>query len=280
MSFESYIEKVNAQWNSHTANRCKTPLWTDQIAAQQEPSIIPFLIEDKLPRGAVIICAGGAYMWKEPLEAFHHAVWLNAIGFHAFVLDYRVMPYKQPDSALMDIQRSVRILRHKANEWNVKKDKVALLGFSSGGHLTAMASTHFDYGLSDSSDPVERESCRPDAQILCYPHITYTPYVKDDPQFMVSFFGEGYTQADVDRVNVHRYISTDTPPAFLWGMQGDWQFKQQHWKLYTEALEEKSVSFSYHLFPNGSHGEGREPTSPIWKQWTMLCELWLKDLGF
>ena len=162
----------------------------------------------------------------------------------------------------------------------IKKDKIALLGFSSGGHLAAMTSTHFDYGNSQSNDPVERESCRPDAQILCYPHITYTPYIKDDPDFIVRFFGDNYTEKEVNRANAHLHVRADTPPAFLWGMQGDWQFGQKHWGFYTEALKEKEISYSYHIFPNGSHNEGRESSSPIWKQWTMLCELWLKDLGF
>jgi len=129
-------------------------------------------------------------MWKEPHEAFSQAEWLNSAGLHAFVLDYRVKPYT-PDCALADTQRAVRTLKYMAKDWKIKKDKIALMGFSSGGHLTAMASTHFDYGDLQSNDFIEREPCRPDAQILCYPHITYTPYIKDDPEFMVSFFGGG-----------------------------------------------------------------------------------------
>jgi len=65
------------------------------------------------------------------------------------------------------------------------------------------------------------------------------------------------------------HVKSDTAPAFIWGMQGDWQFKQNQWKYYTDALDEKEISYSYHVFPNGSHNEGRECKSPIWKQWTM-----------
>ena len=275
---DSYAKKTTAQWESEIMKLERVSLWeTDQ----NKPYIIPYLIKDDCSKGAVIICAGGAYMWKEPLEAFPHAKWLNSIGLHAFVLDYRTKPpYKQPDSALQDVQRAVRTLRYMANEWKIKKDKIAIMGFSSGGHLAAMAATHFDFGNPQSNDPIERESCRPDAHILCYPHITYTPYIKDDPEFIIEFFGEKYTEDDINRVNAHLHVRSDTPPAFLWGMQGDWQFKQKHWHLYAEALEEKEISYSYHIFPNGSHSEAREPVSPIWKQWTMLCELWLKDLGF
>ena len=279
MSLDSYIQEVTEQWESETEKLKKFPLW--ESTNDNQAAIIPYFATDTSPKGAVIICAGGAYMWKEPLEAFPHAVWLNSIGLHAFVLDYRVKPpYKQPDSALQDLQRAIRTLRYMADEWMIKKDKIAVLGFSAGGHLAAMSSTHFDSGNPQSDDLVERESCKPDAQILCYPHITYTPYIKDDPDFMVKFFGEGYTEDDVNNANAHYNVQSETPPVFIWGMQGDWQFKQNQWKYYTDALDEKEISYSYHIFPNGSHNEGRECTSPIWKQWTMLCEFWLNDLGF
>ena len=288
MSFDldSYIKETTEQWESEMTKHKRFPLWNkneipmfDPNIEQSEPSIVPYLVQGDWLRGAVIICAGGSYTWKEPLEAFAHAEWLNQAGFHAFVLDYRVKPYK-PACALCDAQRAIRTLKYMANAWKIKKDHIALMGFSSGGHLAAMASTHFDYGNKLAKDPVDRKSCRPDAQILCYPHITYTPYIKDDPEFMVKTFGEGYAEEDVNKVNANLHVKEDTPPVFLWGMQGDWQFKQKHWKFYTEALDEKEISYSYHIFPNGSHSEAREPVSPVWKQWTMLCEFWLKDLGF
>ena len=282
---DEYKKRVTEQWEYEIAKNPRILLWPrDELpglisGAQHEPSVVPFLQPGEEPKGAVIVCAGGAYMWKEPLEAFPHAMWLNAIGVHAFVLDYRIEPYK-PDCALQDAQRAIRTLRYRSDDWKIKKDSIGLIGFSAGGHLTAMASTHFDYGNPRSSDPMEQESCRPDAQVLCYPHITYDPYIQDDPEFMNKRFGEGYTQDDVNKVNAHLHVRSDTPPAFLWGMQGDWQCKQKQWRFYTEALEEKGIAYSYHVFPHGSHNEGRESTSPVWRQWTMLCEIWLRDLGF
>lgn len=272
-----YIEKVTAQWVSEAAKLPHIPLWDNE--QESVPSIIPFLSPGAEKKAAMIICAGGAYMWKEPLEAFPHAHWLNGIGVHAFVLDYRVKPGGAYD-ALQDAQRAIRMLRHRRDDWRINSDKIGLIGFSSGGHLAAMASTHFDLGNPDATDPIERVSCRPDAQVLCYPHITYTPYIKDDPEFMVKFFGVGYTQADVDKLNVHLLVRRDTPAAFIWGMQGDWQFGQGQFQLYVEALDKRAIMCSYHIFPGGSHNEGRDSTSPIWKQWTMLCECWLSSLAF
>ena len=208
MSLDLYRQKVTAQWEAEAAQHNSFLLWEGTPG----PAVMPFLLTGDAPKGTVIICAGGGYFWKEPQEAFPHAIWLNIIGLNAFVLDYRIKPpHKQPDCALQDAQRAVRTLRHRADEWKIKKDKIAVLGFSSGGHLAAMVSTHFDEGDPQASDPVERESCRPDAQILCYPHITYTPYSKDDPDFMNKFFGEGHTQDDVAKANVHLHVRPDTP---------------------------------------------------------------------
>lgn len=282
---DAYIEKINAEWSSELNKKECISLWEPNkmpgriIGQTQEPSIVPYFMQGNEYRGAVIICAGGAYIWKEPLEAFPHAIWLNSIGLHAFVLDYRVKPYKIED-ALTDAQRAVRIIRSKSDEWKIKKDKIAILGFSSGGHLAAMASTHFDTGISDSLDSIESESSRPDAQILCYAHITYSPYIKDDPDFIKNFFGENYIQSDIDRVNANLHVKADTPPAFIWGMHDDWQFKQKHWSLYADALDEYNIPYSYHVFPKGSHNEAREASSPIWKQWTYLCEMWLREMQF
>lgn len=282
---ENYIRETTAEWKSEIEKKNTVTLWQknempDAIPADnQEPSIIPYLLPGIELKGSIIVCAGGAYKWKEPLEAFPHAKWINSMGFHAFILDYRVKPYKT-DDALHDAQRAIRMIRSMSDRWKIKKDKVALLGFSSGGHLAAMASTHFDSGNPDSGDPIERESCKPDAQILCYAHITYDPYLKDDPEFIKDFFGEGYTQPDLDRVNANLHVQPDTPPAFIWGMHDDWQFGQKHWSLYADALDGRNILYSYHVFPKGSHSEAREEKSPIWKQWTMLCEMWLNELQF
>lgn len=79
----------------------------------------------------------------------------------------QLKPYSQYIS-VQDIQRAIRLLRYKADDWNIKADHIAVAGFSAGANLSSMAAVHFDYGISDAEDPVDRVSCRPDAALLGY----------------------------------------------------------------------------------------------------------------
>src|SRR3954452_6434514 len=149
-----------------------------RISKVQNPDIAVFIPSKKSATGqAVIICPGGgygilAYNW----EGTDIAKWLNSKGVAAVVLKYRlpnsksnVVPHQSP---LMDAQRAIRMVRANAERWNIKKDKVGIMGFSAVGHLASTAGTHFDAGNSSSPDSIERFSCRPDFMILMYPVIT------------------------------------------------------------------------------------------------------------
>lgn len=281
MSFETYVRKTKSQWESEIKELKRIPLWEkDKIPlwnkniAENEPSIIPYLIEDGISRGAVIICAGGNYGWKEPLEAFHHAKWLNEIGVHAFILDYRVTPYTAIH-ALIDIQRAVRFLRYNADKFKINTNHVAVMGFSAGGHLSAMLSEQFDLGDINAIDPIERFSCRPDAQILCYPGITFHTF---DHDFLKTILGENYTDTDLNRTSLHLNVKKDMPPLFFWGTQNDFLFET--WLPFFSAVNKKNVPLTIHIYPNGEHSFGRERKHSIWKNWSASCEDWLAKLGF
>ena len=143
----------------------------DGVSSGVEPFIVPRTVRGR-PRGAVVVCPGGGYGALAAHEGFPIAEWLNEAGIGAFVLRYRHSPHRHP-VPLMDAQRAIRLVRARAKEWNVKPNRVGILGFSAGGHLTATAATHFAAGRAAAKDPVERQSCRPDAAILCYPVITF-----------------------------------------------------------------------------------------------------------
>lgn len=259
--------------------RGETPRWNAEYG-QTEPSIVPFLLEkgDK-PRGAVIVCPGGGYEFKAPHEGRPIARWLNDAGINAFVLDYRIAPYTT-DCALLDAQRAIRTVRHRSAEWGIDPDKIGILGFSAGGHLTIMASTHYDMGDKQAQDPVERVSCRPDAQIPCYPLVSFKPIcrnVKARP-WLEALLGAEKLEETIEYTAGDRNVSKQTPPAFLWGTGEDFLLNQ--WPPYIKALQRSKVPFAYHLFPHGPHGMGLAADNPLARQWPALCAAWLKELGF
>lgn len=137
------------------------------------PTLEPYIIDAPLGRStaAVIICPGGGYARRADHEGRPVAQWLNSLGISAFVLHYRVAPYRHP-YPLLDAKRAIRLVRHRASQWNIDPHRIGVLGFSAGGHLAATLATHFDGGDPMAADPIERQSSRPDLAILCYPVIT------------------------------------------------------------------------------------------------------------
>jgi endo-1,4-beta-xylanase len=143
------------------------------------PSITPYLPAGKkgssLPATAVVIAPGGAHRFLcVDHEGYNVAEALGEMGIAAFVLKNRLAKetnstYRVDVEALADMQRAIRIVRHRAQEWKINPERVGVMGFSAGGELAALASVKFDSGRPDATDPVERMGCKPDFQALIYP---------------------------------------------------------------------------------------------------------------
>ena len=108
-------------------------LWKDQSVSHA--SIVPFLVEDGKKHPAILVIPGGGYGEVcEYSEGHHIALSFNKLGYHAFVLDYRVAPNRYP-APQQDAIRAVKFIRGNADKWNVEADKIVSCGFSAGGHL-------------------------------------------------------------------------------------------------------------------------------------------------
>ncbi len=257
----------------------------DGVVPEVEPFLVPCPVRGKA-RGAVVVCPGGGYQGLAAHEAFPIAEWLNAAGIGAFVLRYRLAPHHHP-AQLMDAQRAIRLVRARAEEWNVKPDHVGILGFSAGGHLTASAATHFASGRRSAKDPVERQSCRPDAAILCYPVITFSGGWNEGTR--TNLLGKKPPKALVASLSNERQVTPRTPPTFLWHTSDDPVVRVENSLIFAEALRRNKVPFELHVFPSGPHGlglardneiAGLHKEDPIVSQWPALCAKWLTSLGF
>jgi acetyl esterase/lipase len=260
-----------------------TKLWPENAPLSQGngeediPAIMAYPINGE-GRGAVIVCPGGGYGMLAGHEGDPIALWLNSIGIHAFVLRYRVAPYRYP-CALMDVQRAVRYVRHHAVESGINSKKIGVLGFSAGGHLTASIGTQFDYGNPKAIDEIDKHSCRPDALVLCYPVISMKPPFYHEGS-MINLLGNSPDPQLIERLSCEGQVTADTPPTFLWHTSDDEAVPVENSMLFASALRLSSVPFDLHVYEKGRHGLGLAQGDEHVASWTAVCGLWLRRQQF
>ncbi|CAG7614974.1 Acetylxylan esterase [Paenibacillus solanacearum] len=244
---------------------------------EDRPTLVPFLVESAEPTSAVVVCPGGGYGRRAEHEGEPVARWLNTLGISAIVLHYRVAPYRHPNP-LMDAQRAIRTVRHNAAAWNVDPKRVGILGFSAGGHLASTAGTQFDGGDAEAADPIERESSRPDALVLCYPVITFGAHTHSGSRN--NLLGDPAEPALVQQMSSENRVTELTPPTFIWHTADDAGVPVENAMLFASALRKHKVPFELHIYESGRHGLGLAQEHPEARTWPNLCANWLKKQGF
>lgn len=241
------------------------------------PTLSIFLPKKELSNGtAVVICPGGGYSHLAvDKEGFKVAKWLNTLGVTAFVLKYRL-----PNDAIMknktigplqDAQEAIRFVRRNAEKWNIKSDKIGIMGFSAGGHLAATLSTHYDEIIYEVSDVV---SARPSFSILIYPVISMTEGITHNGS-KNNLLGKTPSDILIQKYSNELQVTDKTPPAFLVHATDDGSVSVTNSINYYLALKENNVSAEMHLFQIGGHGFGLGINNTS-KNWTVSCENWLK----
>ena len=219
------------------------------------PSIeVHLAAPDKANGMAIIVAAGGGNQTcNVGGEGIDIAQWLNGLGVHAFVERYRLRPYGSATDALADTQRSIRMVRAHAKEWGVDPKRVGIMGFSAGGEQAAWATLRFDAGDPQASDPVERQSCRPDFAVLVY---------------------AGWQRMDLSKV------PKDAPSTFLTSAGIDDAFHARQTVEFYDALFEAKIPVELHIYGHGGHGGGIGSRKGIpFGTWNQRFVDWARDLG-
>ncbi len=251
----------------------ETPYFKKEYG-QEEPALVPYLLNDGEVHPCVIVFPGGGYHGRANHEGEPISRWLNSIGINSFVLEYRVEPYTYR-AILGDALRAVRLVRYRAAEFGVDPNKIGVLGFSAGGHLACMtALRHMDAEL-DVNDPVDTVSSRPDLAILCYPVISFVSFHHQGS--MQRFLGEEATWEMRKRFSGENIVTEEAPPMFIWHTAPDAGVPCENSLLLAKTLKEKNVPFSLHIYPNGGHGKGLAEDIPVTCMWTKDCALWLSE---
>mgnify|MGYP001328639313 CR=1 FL=1 len=261
-------------------------LWPDGApgAVGKEPLDVPTITQFPAPKetatgAAVIVFPGGGYARLSDIkEGSDVAKWLNSLGISAFVLKYRLgMRYHQP-APLQDAARAIRIVRSRANEWNVDVNRIGILGFSAGGHLASTLGTHFDSGKADAKDGIDRLSSRPDLMVLIYPVITMGDLTHAGSK--KNLLGDNPTPDLIKLYSNELQVTKDTPPTFLVHTMTDAGVPVENSMMFASALRKVGVPFEFHLYEQGPHGFGLAPTNPILASWPARCADWLGLHGF
>jgi acetyl esterase/lipase len=224
----------------------------------------------------VIVAPSGGYQVLESgRDGREVADWFAAHGVMAFVLSYRLVShgYLHP-SQLLDAQRAIRWVRAHADAFHVSRNRIGMIGFSAGGHLTGMAETIFDAGDPKSPDPVERVSSRPDFAILAYAALVFDA---NDPTPKM-FAGSNASPTMVRQTMPSINVTPQTPPTFIFQTTEDRSLATNATGFY-DALFAAKVPVELHIFERGRHGVGLGMTDPALSLWPLLLQNWLAGRG-
>lgn len=242
---------------------------------QDFPNIRVYLAKSKTPTPAVIVCPGGGYGHLAEHEGVPVAKWLNKCGISAFVLKYRIAPYRHP-LPYADIRRAISHVRFNAPRYNLFSNAIGVMGFSAGAHLCAYAGVSFDNGLEDDCDPEERMSNRPDFMVLGYPVISFIHVPHEGT--VKNLIGENASEDEKKAVSIETLVRKDTPPAFVFHSEEDPSVNVSHTTRLVDVLREKEISVESHYFANRpQHGVGLAQKDEKLGLWTKLCEVWIKE---
>ena len=175
-------------------------------------------------RPAIIILPGGAYEFCSDREADPVALVYLRAGFQAFVLRYSVAEHKAWRNPLDDYEQTYKLICEKSDEWAVDTEKIAVIGFSAGGHLAGCAATV--------------SACKPKAAILGYPVLnraTTNFYSSEAPDVVAS-------------------VDENTCPCFIFASRNDNTVPIENTVEFITALNKKGIGYECHIYSDAPHG--------------------------
>lgn len=199
-------------------------------------------------RPAVLILPGGGYQFCSDREADPVAFPYLKAGYQVFILRYSVKEDSLWPNPLEDYNRAMELIVSKAEEWKLYPDKIAVIGFSAGGHLAAAGAT--------------MGRIRPAAAILGYAVLNGD--VKGCNPSAPGLIGE---------------VDDKTPPCFLFASRTDNVVPVANSLEFMAALNDKGISFESHIYAYGPHGFSTCDSSVQDKDSDMCARLphWVED---
>lgn len=212
---------------------------------------------------SVLVCPGGGYS----ILAYEHegsqvCDFLNQHGVTGILLKYRV-PKRDPKDpgreALQDAQRAMGIIRHRAEEWGLNPNRVGILGFSAGGHLTVMTALHANERTYTTDPALDVEDATPNFAIPVYPAYLVS---KEEPGKLLPGFE----------------VTAKSPPMCLVHAHDDSWPSSASALLYLE-YKKLGLPCELHIYAKGGHGFGMRKSGGPVNDWPVRVVEWMKSMA-
>ncbi len=252
-------------------------LWPDvapgEKADAEKPTYEYWAPETKTTDACLIVCPGGGYNGL----AYGHegdkiAKFFNAKGITVVVLKYRVprregLPKHM--AAWQDAQRMVRVVRSRADEWKIDANKIGILGFSAGGHLTLMTATTSQTNAYEPIDELDKLPCNVNFAVPVYP-----AYVLED-----GADGPNAGKGNDSTMVGDFAFDEKTPPMCMIHGDNDVYSPMGSVAVY-EKMRKLNIPMEMHIYANIHHGFGGNPTDEHVGDWMNRVVAWMRTLGF
>jgi acetyl esterase/lipase len=264
--------------------RSINPLLPDRaVWGISRPRIVVFR-PDRPNGAAVLLTPGGGYKWVVvDKEGYEMGRWLAARGYTAFVLFYRLPGEgwaSGPDTPLADVQRAMRLIRHRAQDYAIDPTRVAAMGFSAGGHVCADLAARFAAKVYDPVDEADRLNAKPVCAAPLYPVVSMDPAIAHAGSRAL-LLGPRPTAALEAAHSPDRNVPADAPPHFLLHAEDDPSVPVENTLRLHASLRAAKARVEMHLFEHGGHGFGLryavgKPVAAwpdLWRAWARTTEL-------
>lgn len=203
----------------------------------------PYLIRDGKKHPFAVICPGGAYhMVCSYVEGMPFARALNVRGYHAFVVYYRTDEKARYPHPQEDLQRAIKEILSRADEWRLETEGWSLWGSSAGGHLAA------SFCAEEWGTP------KPTALVLVYPVITMGEHTHRESR--ENLLGKDADPEMIERMSVEKRISAGYPATFLWNGDADTLVDPINSRMMEAALGRAGVPHLAEEYEGIEHGAG------------------------
>ncbi len=234
-------------------------------------------------RPCIVICPGGGYAFCSQREAEPIALNFLSDGYNCFVLKYSCAPHKFP-SQLLEAAAVLDLIHNNADEWNCDISKIAIMGFSAGGHLAGHYANCYDCKevreFFPNSYPVT-------ASVLSYPVISANPDIAHIGSFLNLSGKSALLDEDTEKFSLEKNVDDNTPPAFIWHTAEDTCVPVENSLEYAKALSKYKIPYELHIFPFGWHGLATadsqtngmmDDSVQVVHSWIDEAKVWLKNI--